>query len=215
MGLPRTLAILLLCQLVGYGFGQEVNVLSFGDFMEFHIGLHKACENNPGGQNTTWEIINKFAQCTRSLEQPQDKDLIDVHLSVCKSRGKYLDCWDKLKGEAVKRCGADKAPILPVVYRATAASVCGNDNGAARLGELKKAIAQPTPGEPETCPEEQQQHWIQLCQELLPSMHSPDLCTRHGAINTCLRRLSCDTVKTARLTNKLYSDGRQQLKCRN
>jgi len=215
MGLSRTLAIVLLCQLVGYGFGQEVNVLSFGDFMEFHIGLHKACERVPGGQNTTFEIINKFAQCTRSLEQPQDKDLLDVHMSVCKSRAKYLDCWDKLKGETVKKCGADKGPLLPVVYRATVASVCGNDNGAARLGELKKAVAQPTPGEPKECPEESGVHWIQLCQELLPSMHSTDLCARHGAITTCLRRMSCETINFARLTTKLYSDGRQHLNCRN
>jgi len=213
MGLPRTLAIVLLCQLVGYGFSQEINVLSFGDFMEFHIGLHKACETNPGGQNTTWDIITSFTTCTRSLEQPQDQDLIDVHMSICKSRTKYFGCWDTMKGEILKKCGSDKAPILPSVYRATTASVCGNDNGASRLGELKKAIATPKAGEPESCPEDSGIHWIQRCQELLPLMHSTDLCARHGAIDTCNRRISCDTVNSARLTNKLYTDGRQHLRC--
>jgi len=213
MGLSRTLAIVLFCQLVGYGFGQEINVLSFGDFMEFHIGLHKACETNPGGQNTTWDIIKTFETCTRALEQPQDKDLIDVHMSVCKSRTKYFDCWDKMKAEIIKKCGSDKASLLPSVYRATTASVCGNDNGATRLGELKKALARPTPGEPQSCPEESGIHWIQLCQELLPHMHSTDLCARHRAIDTCNRRISCETITSSRLTNKLYSDGRRHLKC--
>lgn len=59
--LKRNLALIVLCQLAGYVIGQQPpNLVSFGDFMEFDVGLHKACENAAGGPNTTWGIIVSY-----------------------------------------------------------------------------------------------------------------------------------------------------------
>lgn len=58
--------------------------------------------------------------------------------SMCQNRGKYMACYDQLKSDALKKCGSDKEGMLPAVYRATVASLCGNDNGAKTIGNSYK-----------------------------------------------------------------------------
>lgn len=55
--LKHVTLLIVLCQVVGNVVSQQPELVSFGDFMEFDIGFHKACENAPGGPNTTWPIV--------------------------------------------------------------------------------------------------------------------------------------------------------------
>lgn len=63
--------ILLVCQVTGYVVSQkqQPELASFGDFMEFHIGLHKACERAPGGSNTTEPISVQIRYLTGFTQQ--------------------------------------------------------------------------------------------------------------------------------------------------
>lgn len=54
--------VVLACQVAGYTQSQQPELASFGDFMEFHIGLHKACEHVPDGSNTTEPIAVRTNQ---------------------------------------------------------------------------------------------------------------------------------------------------------
>lgn len=206
--------VVILCQFVSHsvGFGQP-NVISFGDFMEFDIGLHRACANATGGENTTISIINSFRECTYKLSETEPKDMFENFATICKNRGKYFQCWDNMKAEALSKCGNDKEQILPAVYRTTVSSLCGSDNAVKRIDELKKAASEIRPEDESRCPQETGIHWIENCKDLLTTMNSSDLCARHGAIDKCLGKITCENIKYAKLLKQVYTDARPYLQC--
>ncbi|ODM99998.1 hypothetical protein Ocin01_06686 [Orchesella cincta] len=204
----------ILCQIVAFavGFGQP-NVISFGDFMEFDIGIHRACENATAAENTTLAIISSFRDCTYKLSEIEPNDMFENFDSICKNRGKYFQCWDTMKANILSKCGKDKEQMLPAVYRTTVSSLCGSDNAAKRIDDLKKAATEIRPDDESRCPQETGIHWIENCQELLATMNSPDLCARHAAIDKCIAKITCNNIKYAKLLKQVYSDARPYLQC--
>lgn len=77
---------------------------------------------------------SSFSDCTFNLGTTQPRDNFEGMAAICENREKYMECWDKMKGEVLKKCGNDKEPMLPAVYRVSVNSLCGSDNGKTKIG---------------------------------------------------------------------------------
>ncbi|ODM93351.1 hypothetical protein Ocin01_13332 [Orchesella cincta] len=206
------LGVFLVCQVTPAVFGQlQSNLIHFGDFMEFHVGLQIACANVTDGDKSIQEVSATFSQCLSKLTKDA-KDLFETTTIICKRPAHYFQCWDNMKMETLSKCGKNKRPMLPALYGTTLSSFCGNDNGAKKLAAMKKA------GEEigsEKCPESTGIHWLENCKTLLPNFTTPDFCDRHAVINQCVEKISCDSIALGRLVRKYYADLRPLLQCKN
>ncbi|CAL8145312.1 unnamed protein product [Orchesella dallaii] len=191
-----------------------VKVPHVGDFMEFHVGLHAACEDVTGGENYIREISSSFANCTNKVVENDPKDLFGSISAICKNRGEYFHCWDELKNEVLKKCGLDKKHMLPVLYRNTVFSFCGSDNGTYKLANMRTAFRKVQPATKNKCPKLAGTDWLENCKDSLTTFTATDLCRRHEAINECVWKITCDNFRGADLIRRMYSDGRSLLQCK-
>ncbi|CAL8145324.1 unnamed protein product [Orchesella dallaii] len=205
------LAIFVLFQFATCAFGLD-SLAHFGDFMEFHIGLHDACANAPNRENITLEIGSSLAKCTHDVTK-DGKDMFGTISVICNNRDKYFQCFDAMKMETLSKCGADKEQVLPVLYKNTVLTFCGSDNGAQKLADMEKAVQDTKPEDEVVCPESTAIPWLENCQATLPIFASPDLCKRHDAIANCIGRITCDNLTIGKLIKKMYTDGKSVLKC--
>jgi len=194
------------------------NVISFGDFMEFMTGLLNACGdvtvNDANSKSSVKAIWNSFEACTANVgNKSETADLGATYENICRHRGEYFKCWDSMKADTLKACGNSTESNLPAVYRATVTSYCGTDNGAAKSAALREAVAEIKDGDYEKCPKETGIHWFDNCRSLLITMVSSDICARHEAIDKCMRKITCENVKYAKMQRELYTEGKPYLQC--